>query len=354
MVAPEVLERFTEVFVMDELAETEDGESDDSEEEEVRPLSGLHAKVFVQETGWNTAITVGSGNATRPALITGRNVEVFATLSGKRSKVGDIADIFGPENFGRVLRRFESAEILEVDTGLREAEKRIEKARRELVNASLVLRCTEGKDERDGQRRWKMVLLADHPVRLDGLQTATCWPITRGEAHARDVLTDLRTGAPIEIGTLPVADVTRFVAFRLIDEFRGEVKALFSLGLEIDGMPANRYHAVMRSILDSREAFLRYLRLLLADVGDPLSAQFAAGAVDGGAGWRPIGDDEPILEDMVRALSHGSDRLHAVRRLMERLEQFPTDDGEPVVPEDFLELWNAFREVLNERGRRGA
>ena len=353
-VAPEVIDLFSEVFVMDELAETEDGESGESEEEEVRPLSGLHAKVFVQENGWDTAITVGSGNATRPALITGKNVEVFATLTGKRSKVGGIADIFGPENFGRVLRRFESAEISESDTGLREAEQRVEKARRELANAGLVLRCTEGKDTREGQKHWRMVLLPDRSVRLDGLGTATSWPITRGEVHARDVLSALRKGVPIEIGTLSLADVTRFVAFRLTDEFRGEVKALFSLGLKIDGAPANRYHAVMRSILDSKEAFLRYLRLLLADVGDPLSTQFAASAVAGGAGWRPMGDDEPILEDMVRALSHGSDRLRAVRRLMERLEQLPDDNSEPVVPEDFLELWNAFREVLNERGRRGA
>ena len=54
-------------------------------------------------------------------------------------------------------------------------------------------------------------------------------------------------------------------------------------------------------------------------------------------------DDEPILEDMVRALSQGHDRLKAVRRLMERLEQVPDDDGANVVPEDFIELWDAFR-----------
>ena len=148
--------------------------------------------------------------------------------------------------------------------------------------------------------------------------------------------------------------MTRFVAFRLNDSIHGEAEALFALGLEFDGLPANRHQAVLRSFLDSRDAFLRYLRLLLADAGEPLSAQFAASSVQGGAGRQATVDDEPILEDMVRALSHGHDRLSAVRRLMERLEQLPDDAAGPVVPEDFVELWDAFREVLSERGQAGA
>lgn len=350
-VDPEVLSRFAGVSVMDELAETEDGEGDDSDDEAVRPLSGLHAKVFVQESGWDTAITIGSGNATRPALLTGSNVEVFATLTGKRSKVGSVSDIFGPDGFGRVLRPFRPAEIPQVDADLRAAERRIDLARRELATAGLVLRCTAEKNEQEGQRLWKVSIQPDRAVGLLGLASATSWPITRGETHARDVLTALREGIPVEIGTLPLVDVTRFLAFRLTDATRKEAKALFALGLKADGLPTNRHQAVLRWVLDSREAFLRYLRLLLADQDDPLSAQFTGGSADGGATWRVAVDDEPILEDMVRALSHGHDRLSAVRRLMERLEQASDDEGATVVPGDFLKLWNAFRVVLDEQGR---
>ena len=60
------------------------------------------------------------------------------------------------------------------------------------------------------------------------------------------------------------------------------------------------------------------------------------------------------FEDMVRALSHGHDRLSAVQRLMERLEQVSDDDSAAVVPEDFMMLWNAFRTVLDEQGRTDA
>ena len=353
-VAPRVLDHFSEVSVMDEFAETEDGEDDESDDEATHPLGGLHAKAFVQENGWDTTITIGSGNATRPALLTGRNVEVFATLTGKRSRVGSISDIFGPDGFGRVLRAFRPAEIPPRDAGQRAAEQRIEQARHELINADLTLSCTAQRNEEGGQALWKVILRPGQSVLLGGLRSATCWPITLGEAHARDVLMALRGGDSIEIGTMPLIDVTRFVAFRLADATHEETTALFALGIRIDGLPTTRHRAVLRWVLDSREAFLRYLRLLLADAGDPLSAQFAADSAKGGGSWHEAADDEPILEDMVRALSHGHDRLSAVRRLMERLERMTVEDGAAVVPEDFATLWDAFRAVLDEGDRTRA
>ena len=353
-VAPRVLDCFSEIFVMDEFAETEDGEDDDSDDEATHPLGGLHAKAFVQENGWDTSITIGSGNATRPALLTGRNVEVFATLTGKRSRVGSISDIFGPDGFGRVLRAFRPTEIPPRDAGQRAAEQRIERARRELINAGLALSCTTQRDEEGGQALWKVILRAGQSVPFDGLGSATCWPITLGEPHAHDVLTALRGGDSIEIGTMPLIDVTRFVAFRLVDATHEETTALFALGIRIDGLPTTRHRAVLRWVLDSKEAFLRYLRLLLADTGDPLSAQLAADSAKGGGSWHATADDEPILEDMVRALSHGHDRLSAVRRLMERLERMTAEDGAAVVPEDFATLWDAFRTVLDEGDRTRA
>ena len=167
------------------------------------------------------------------------------------------------------------------------------------------------------------------------------------------VLAALLDGDSIDIGTMPLLDVTRYVAFRLTDAAHEETTALFALGLRVSGLPTTRHRAVLRWVLDSREAFLRYLRLLLADASDPLSAQFAAGSADGGGAWNPGAEDESILEDMVRALSHGHDRLSAIRRLMERLERI-SDEDDAVVPEDFVRLWDAFREVLDEEDRTHA
>lgn len=346
-----VLERFAEISVMDELAENEDGEGDDHDYQDARPLSGLHAKAYIQEMGWDTAVTVGSGNATRPALISGRNVEVFATLTGKRARVGSVTDIVGPEGFGRVLRPFRQAEMEPLNSEKVAAEERIERARRELAGAGLRLLCTqESAGAEANSPGWRLSLRAEQPLSLDRLSAVKAWPITRGEGHACDVLELLRQGLEADIGSLQIFDITRFLGFRLVDE-SDKAEALFTLGVVIEGLPANRHQAILQRMIDNRETFLRYLRLLLADLGDPFAAQLASNQANGSGDWGEALDDEPILEDMVRALSHRPDRLQAVRRLMERLEHPHGEDSPAIIPEDFVELWAAFRIVLEDRGR---
>ncbi|TBR28307.1 MAG: hypothetical protein EPO10_13685 [Reyranella sp.] len=347
-VPPEILARY-DVSVMEENAENEDGEADDESDQASRPLSGLHAKAFIQEIGWETAITVGSGNATRPALITGTNVEVFATLTGKRAKVGKVSSILGPEGFGGILRPFRPDEIPPEQSDQRAAEERIEQARRELVAGNLRLDCSPSSSEDEGPRRWSLRLRATASLPLEGLATAIVWPITRGEAHACDVLAGLRQGLTIEIGQMPLVDVTRFVAFRLV-EASGKAQGLFSLGVTIDGLPADRHRAILGWAIESRDAFLRYLRLLLADLGDPFAAQLAAKQAGKKGDWAASLDDQPILEDMLRALTHGPDRLRALGRLMDRLGDSAgnAQDSAHVVPEEFLTLWSAFKTVIDE------
>ena len=131
--ASETLGRFDRVAVLDELAETEDGEEARAGEQQ-----GLHAKIFVQEQGWRTRLTLGSGNATSPALLAagGRaiaNVEMFATLHGMRSRLGGIDDILGETGFGRLTRPFERGEVAKPDPTDVSAERALLDARRTLA-----------------------------------------------------------------------------------------------------------------------------------------------------------------------------------------------------------------------------
>ena len=145
------LDGFARVAVLDEMAATEDGEETDA-----TTLQGLHAKAFIAERGWDTAITVGSGNATRPALLTGSNVEIFATLTGKRSQVGSVEEILGEKGFGRLTRPFVRDELHAADAAQRAAEARLDEARREICRSGLKLRCERG----EARRRWRAALAA--------------------------------------------------------------------------------------------------------------------------------------------------------------------------------------------------
>ncbi len=61
-------------------------EADDENIPDPEARSGLHAKLFIRESGDRTYVTLGSGNATGAGL-NGTNVEVFVTLSGKSGSV---------------------------------------------------------------------------------------------------------------------------------------------------------------------------------------------------------------------------------------------------------------------------
>lgn len=341
-VEAETLSAFERVAVLDEMAASEDGE-----EVSVNALQGLHAKAFIAEIGWDTVLTIGSGNATRSALLSGNNVELFASLRGKRSRVGSIEQIMGEKGFGRLTRPFVASELDPVDPAVISAEKRLDEARRALSRGALRLRCERIEDE-TSEHSWRVWLTTSEPLPLKGVGALTVWPITRGDGHACDALLALRAGKPVDLGAMPMVDLTRFLAFRLVEE-TGKASALFSTGLVMDGLPAERHAAILRWAIDSRDAFFRYLRLLLSELGEPFSAALAAQEGAGAGAWSAAADDAPLLEDMVRALCRGGERLRAIERLMTRLEA-GNDTGADPIPDDFRTLWEAFRIALQDQG----
>jgi len=339
MVSSDTLGRFGRVAVLEDQAATEDGEEIDA-----GALQGLHAKAFIAETGWDTAITVGSGNATVPALLSGSNVEVFATLTGKRSRVGSVDEILGDKGFGRLTRPFAPDETPLPDAALRAAEARLDAARREICRHGLKLHCERIQAANDAAPLWRVSLIPSAPVALLGIGSLRVWPITRGEGHSQDALEKLRLGETVDLGAMPLIDLTRFLAFNLADK-DSNVPLLFSTGLLVDGLPSERHAAILRSVIDSKDKFFRYLRFLLSDLGDPFAAVLVVQGGSGPGGWRMAVDDAPILEEMVRAFCRGGDQLHAIERLIARLQPEDLTEEGPV-PAEFWSLWETFRAAL--------
>ena len=334
-----VLDRFGSVSVMHEYAETEEGE-----DIEDPVAAGLHAKVFVQQVGKSTALTMGSANATAAALQDGRNVEVQVTLAGRTKEVGSVAEILGPEGLGQVLVRYGPRRGT-VDPERDEAEARLEEARREIVDAGLKLHCSSQSSKVNGNTLWRMTLESENELHLSGIGSVDVWPVTRGEGHRRHAIAALKSGISTDLGAMALVDMSRFIAFSLRDR-TGKAGVTFALCLRMDGAPEDRDAATLRWLIDSREAFLRYLRLLLAELSDPLSAQTAALQAANGNGAGGQMDYEPILEEMVHALSKHRDRLQTIGRLLRRLERGSESGAADVVPEEFLALWRSFREAL--------
>ena len=344
---PEVLARFGKVLVLDDLAETEDG---DETEGAASAALGLHAKAFVTERyarpQSTTELTVGSGNATIAALLNGSNVEVFATLSGPSSRMGQVPDHVAQERLGRFLRTWTPPDMLPEPDPAQLAEAQLELTRRKLAATDLTLRCSLTGDGRIG-----LTLTARPKVVLPATQRIEIWPLTLGPNHAV-VLSEPLGREGVSLGHFALADVTRWLGLRLTDADSG-TEMVFSLGATLKDLPEARTAEILRTIIENREAFLRYIRLLLGDAQAAGDLILNGSGQSGFLGFAGFTDDAPILEEMVRSLSGDGRRLNDIERLMARLGDARGADGEPVIPPRFSAMWEVFRELLQKETRRG-
>ena len=122
-----------------------------------------------------------------------------------------------------------------------------------------------------------------------------------------------------------------------------------TLRLPSVGMPADRMHQVLRSLLDSPEKFLRFLRALLGDLDATTDWARDAGEEKAVADWGIGAGGDTLLDDLVRTAARDPDRLTPIRRLIDDLRK--TDEGRRIVPDDLFEIWTAVEEALVQERR---
>ncbi len=323
---PAVRAGFRECLVLDEAAETEDGEDPGTRDD-----VGLHAKAYLARVGWYTHLFVGSANATDAALVAGKNVEVLAELGGRHTKTGRVEALLDKTDFRGVLTPFDPATPIPAqDPDRIAAEHALDEAQAALSDAMLSLRCT-----REGDDAWRLVMTATTNVVLGEVELLV-WPLSLREERAVDGRA-LATGGSLDLGALSAADVTGLVGF--VAACRGLTRR-FALNLPVTGLPIERDAAILRRVVRNREGFLRYLRLLLGDLSGDLP--FVGGDGTGSGRWERGGAGfESLLEDLVRAFAQDRERLEDVRRVVDRLR----GEGD-VVPTEFLEVWDIFTTAM--------
>ena len=325
----ESLEQWNPVFTLNVATEIEpeDGIS--------HRLSGLHAKILSFERGWNVTWYVGSANLTAAAL-KGKNVEVMASITARKGraggKTGQGIDRFFESGFRELCAPYQRGEGQTDEPDVVEAHKRLEKSRDILLQADLRVTC--------------LPLVDDWILRLEGTVellpddvTVTVWPISITEEQAQSLNLPLNW-------TLPVQRLTCLVAFRLHVPMKDVEDITFALRLPIAGLPPDRLHHVLRSLIGDTERFLAFLRALLGGFDGLAEPLHGEGSNEGGI-WMFGMDDETLLEDLVRTASRDPERLEPVRSLIESILE--TDEGNQIVPTSFLNIWDAVNEALRDQ-----
>ena len=325
-------------------------EEEDVEGARSGDLEGLHAKAYFVERGARLHIHLGSANATTAALRpikNGRtqNVEIIATLDGPKTRMGTIDKALISGGFAALLEPYTpSAPPEQNPEDL--AEKRLESMRDKIATLPLNLVCTTLTDGIGLELQ-----VAGEGAAIDIPESVQCFarPITIANEVGYDILS-LLSGAQTKqmLGTVPLADVTRWLGVRLRDGNAG-VEVSFTLGARLVDLPAGRDAALLRAHIANVENFFRYLSMLLGSLGE---GSFLEGDSPGEGQWfRRLGSGgTSLLEPMVRALAIDQAQLVEIGRLIERLKD--PDNGSSIVPDEFLSLWTAFAPLLTQEGSR--
>jgi hypothetical protein len=306
--------------------------SGDEEDDVPGRQRGLHAKAYVGKRGWNTHLFVGSANATTAALLGGLNTEFMAELIGRASKVGRPEDWLSGDGLGDVLQNFEP---LDEETAEDPVEAILEAVRKRVAAGGLEVRCREEGGD------WLLDLGSFERIDFSGAMVSA-WPVSVPQGKRMSIPPGVDR---VAIGPLVRQEVTSFVAFRVALDGR---ETCFALDLPIDGMPADRDMEILRSVLRNRQAFIRYLLLLLGD-WQPFGGTEGAGKWAKGA-FGSNADEPPVFELLARALAREPARLRHVQDVVDRIRAESVGD-ESVLPADFLKLWESFESVLREHAK---
>ena len=109
------------------------------------PTTGLHAKVYVADDGWQGRVWTGSANATNAAF--GRNVEFLVELRGSKSHCGVDAVLNSDTNdvsLSDFLRPYEPKEAVPVDPDIEALDDLLDEIRRRIVALDLTAHISEG------------------------------------------------------------------------------------------------------------------------------------------------------------------------------------------------------------------
>jgi len=334
----------TDLYYLDNAAESEDFGSEDesapipSSHDDIR---GLHAKLYLSETGWDAHIATGSANATNAAHF-GGNVEFLVALKGRKSQVG-IDAFLGTENSRGTFRDF-LCPYQRVDEGPTEdaihtrLDKMLDQARRQIVKTELFVEVTS-----DREGLFHLIVKSCNPMSAlpEGI-LAECYPISIHESHAQDI-SGLHVSGMIMFDGLSMAALTGFIAFRIRAEIEGHtMSTAFVQNLPIEGLPEGRESSVLMDIISDSHRFIQYLLLILS--GEPSQAMDVI--IDGSSGTGS-GDynmiygieDIPLFEKLLRASSRYPEKLQQVNRLIQEIKEANPDSN--VLPEGFESIWSA-------------
>jgi len=337
----EVLTHFSTYHLSKDFVEGEEKLEVDTEENILSQHQDLHAKVYAYKNGWDAYLLLGSANCSKRAME--NNVEFMIQLKGKNSKIGP--NVIFSELVNKDLQIFQqysgAEELSEQEKLLDEQEQELQKLKIELVNAALKARASKQEDSN---------FQIDLEFNLKGIKANPKIEITANLLNSEQTQV-LQVGennnwAAYNIGEL---DLSCFLILEL--KLKGSSVILrFAMKIEIANLPSTRSTKIFRDIISNTTNFFKYIRFLLAENywDEQLSFGERNGIHSDGSSFGFYFSEEPIYENMLKAVSREPEKLAEIKKVMDKLSEEENKET-PIIPQDFKELWNVFDETQRKK-----
>jgi len=349
----ETMQRLSAIWTLDEAAEiavdfeeaSDSGTNVDAttnQSQSVGSLSGLHAKVYVLDQGWNASVLTGSANATNSAF--NRNVEFLTELTGKKKFCG-IDAVLGADKEADVRANVRTLGDLLVPYQIDETHVATEDSQqafsiavdefaKQVAERLLSTRCDANENESTFRltlypTRKRKTIQIDFEVKARLLsQSATRW-------------FDIDLSAPdwLICDSISMVGLTSFFVFRIVDPVLG-VSSQFVVNAPLVNSPSGRHEALLQSILSDPERVQRFLMLLLGE-GDPnrLPEVIAGDAAQlESSGNFAESNNASLFETLMKAINRHPDKIRDAAKLIEELNK--TEEGRSRLPKDFHSIWD--------------
>jgi hypothetical protein len=334
--SPDVRNRFKSIEVIRDQPEVEESTEAPTESADVMPANDLHAKVYIADRGWDASVWTGSANATHAAF--DGNVEFLVELRGKKSQLGIDAFLAGPAGtvcMRDLLEPYTPPEAFEPDAELEALEASLDSMRRELATVP-----------------WTVSIEARSDGVTYSVRAQAGGAIGMAESGISVLMRPLALGPevaqPLSPGSTPSATFENVslegLSSFLVIEVHGKAgsRALaisFIVNARLVGEPPNRRERLLQSMLRNKRDVVRYLLLLLADLGDEAGLGAMATGAAAGNTYAAELDSEALLEPLLRTFARAPDRLGAVAHLVHDLGVSP--ETASLVPEGLPHLLEA-------------
>ena len=300
-VTPAVMKAFEHVYVTKEVLS----------DNEFQAKQDIHAKLYYTTTWHGNYLYIGSANASRNAF--GKNIECLLRLRYKLWQMGHkrFSQLFIPE----ANCPYEELTALPEQQPKDKREEEIDKAIREAVGALRRAEITA-----DGAR---------YSICVEARSLKTSEPVMIAPLQRKELLLPLKE--KVLFSGMLLRELSEFFVLSL-----GSRKVVVKIHAK--GMSKERDTEIFRSIIDSKNQFIRYLTFMLSgdlcetgeEVDGMQEAVFQAGAQQGS-----IYSNTAIYEQMLRVVHQNPSKLRAISDMIRRLDP-------EVVGEDFLKMYRQF------------